>query len=256
MANDKGGADPDEMPTRPLLSAGAGATPPADGTPTWGGAAPRETVPTMPIVPARPAGSRRVGQLSPQERGIAAPRGLSGMTRNVRLTLVALSALLLVACCAASWGTASAIFPPPGAPVAAASSATLSAGSATSAAATASVTDQPTATLGGDATPTASVSPTDTPTPASPSPSPSSTPSPDPTPCPNPYCNPWGYNFTPGMVIYNPNLAFCSVFPCVSNFWGQFGYVVECNDLLFARDGGLPKTCRGHGGWYRTLYQH
>lgn len=263
MANDRGGADPDELPTQPVPNAGAGATPPAGVGPVPGNEPRGETAPTMPIVPVRPSGSRRVGQLSPQERGIAPPRGLSATTRNVRVTLVALSALLLVACCAASWGFASAIFQPPGGPVAAA--ATASSGSPTSSAAaateTASATDQPTATLGNGATPTdgGDATPTDTPTspPASPTDTPLPTPPPTATPRPNPYCNPWGYNFTLGQPIYNPNAAFCSVFPCVGNFWGQFGYVVECNDELFAHNGGAgAKTCRGNGGWYRNLYQH
>lgn len=186
--------------------------------------------------------------------------------------LIGLSVLLLAACCTLSWGAASAIFPPPGLPVASASTAVS--GSATSA------TDQPTIALGdtptaigGDSTPIPGDGPTDTPTtPPSPTLTPTSTPqptststaTPDPTPCPNP-CNPWGYNFTPGTVITSPPYPqFCSVFRCIgtppdySAFWSQSGFVVQCQDGLFSKDGNntLSGTCRKHNGYWRTLYQH
>lgn len=198
----------------------------------------------------------RLGPLSPQERGVAPPAGLSAMTRNVRITLIALGVLLLVACCTLSWGAVSAIFPQSGGPVAAASTSSSGSPTSSASAATSSAADQTTATpgdsatptlIGGDSSPTPGGSPTDTPTPTPPV----------ATPCPNPYCNPWGYNFTPGSLITNPpHPQFCGVFPCVKGFWNQFGYVVQCQNGLFAHNGGYPGTCKNNGGYSQTLYQH
>lgn len=72
-------------------------------------------------------------------------------------------------------------------------------------------------------------SPTLTPSPPKPSPTPppklpTPPPSPPPTPTPVPAQasgvngNPWGYNFTPGNVIYSPPGAFCIYFSCIGNF--------------------------------------
>ena len=203
------------------------------------------TAPTLPFFPPRP-NRPHLENLSPRERGVAMPRGLSGIPGKVRIALLALGVLLLVGCCVLSWGTVSALIPPPGGPIAIAS--TAASGSST-ASLTASATDQSTATDSG----TPSASPTRTPAPTS---TPRSTPT--PTPCPDPYNNPWGYNFcTPGTLIYNPPFpAFCSVFPCVGKFWSQSGYVVECRDGLFAHDGGFVTVCAKDGGYLRTLYQH
>lgn len=255
MTNEWGGADPDETPTQSASEAGPDVTQPEGGRPSPGYDPRDSTMPTIPIFPPRPAGPR-LGPLSPQERGIAPPHGLGGMTRNLRITLIALSVLLLGACCAASWGFASAFFPQPGAPVAAASTSTS--GSPTSADTGSNfATDQPSAAPGD--TPTVISGPTDTPgasptdTPTSPPPTATS----PPTPCPNPYCNPWGYNFIPGTLIYNPpNPQFCAVFPCINMFWRQVGYVVECKNGLFTHGGGFSGACSKNGGYYRTLYQH
>ena len=237
MANQQGGLGPDEPPAGPSPP-GSDATQPTDGGEPVPGYDPfYSTAPTIPALPSRP-GRRRLGPLSPRERGVAQPRGLSGMPRNVRITVVALGVLLLCGCCTLSWSTASAIFAPPGAPLVAFPTSPPNAPSAT-----ASDTDQSTATLldtptaiGGDTTPTPSAGPTD-------------------TPCPNPYCNPWGYNFSCCHRIDSPPSSFCSVFPCVNKFWSQAGYVVECSDGRFSHGGGFPRSCKGDGTYWRTLYQ-
>ena len=115
-------------------------------------------------------------------------------------------------------------------------------------------------------------SPTDTPTP---------TPSPTPTPTPAPIQqsaqqpvqqsqpveppakasgvngNPWGYNFTPGSLIYDPNSGFCSYFSCVTTFWKDTnGYVVECGNGKYSHSGGVKGACSEDGGVEATLYQH
>lgn len=208
-----------------------------------------DTAPTMPFLPPRPS-RPRLDALSPRERGVAVPRGLGAMSRNMRLIVITLSVLLLAGCCTLSWSAASAIFPPPGAPVA------LASGSPT-ASDTASATDQPTATdsgtptTGSDATPTPSVGPTSTPT------APPLTPT--AAPCPDPYNNPWGYNFCPGTLITGPTPnAFCSVFRCAYNY-SRFGpgYVVECADGRFSHGGGNVGACKLDGKKVlRPLYQH
>ena len=73
----------------------------------------------------------------------------------------------------------------------------------------------------------------------------------------NPYCNPWGYNFTPGNLIYSPPGDFCGYFPCIPSFWNSTnGYVVECNDGDFSHSGGRSGACSYHGGEMRPLYSH
>lgn len=68
--------------------------------------------------------------------------------------------------------------------------------------------------------------------------------------------NPWGYNFTPGRLIYSPPAQFCSYFNCVENFWNGHGYVVECNDDKFSYSGGTQYACTLYDGVKRTLYAH
>jgi hypothetical protein len=187
----------------------------------------------LPPRPPRP----HLENLSARERGVAMPHGLSGMSRNVRFILLALGVLVLVGCCTLSWSAVSALIPPPGVPIAASGSPTASA--------TASATDRSTATdnstpTGGDMTPTPTLPPQ---------------PTTSATPCPNPYCNPWRYNFSCCRRIYSPPTDFCSVFPCVSSFWSQLGYVVECYDSRFSHGGGSARPCKGYGGYLRTLYQ-
>jgi len=86
------------------------------------------------------------------------------------------------------------------------------------------------------------------------------TPKPRPTPTLRPtgvYGNPWGYDFSPGNLIYNPPGLFCDYFPCIASFWTTTnGYVVQCVDLTFSHSGGRTGVCSKHGGYYRTLYSH
>lgn len=84
------------------------------------------------------------------------------------------------------------------------------------------------------------------------------TPTVQPTPERGVNNNPWGYNFDPGQLIYNPPAQFCSYFKCVQNFYSSWahGYVVECNDSSFSRTGGTQSACARDGGVERTLYAH
>ncbi|MBX5452204.1 MAG: hypothetical protein IRZ24_19230 [Thermogemmatispora sp.] len=113
------------------------------------------------------------------------------------------------------------------------------------------------------ATPTRAPSPTPSPTPMprpqptpTPRPKPTPTPPPAPTPCPGVNCNPWGYNFEPGALIYSPPASFCAYFSCISNFWNGRGYVVECSDGMYSKSGGIRGACSYHGGVWRPLYAH
>jgi hypothetical protein len=77
-----------------------------------------------------------------------------------------------------------------------------------------------------------------------------------PTPCPGVNCNPWGYNFSPGKMIYTPPATFCSYFSCVHNFANGHGYVVKCKDTMYSKSGGIQGACSSHGGVQRPLYAH
>jgi len=81
-----------------------------------------------------------------------------------------------------------------------------------------------------------------------------------PTPCPGVNCNPWGYNFVPGNLIYDPPVDFCNYFACVPSFNQlhrmHMGYVVECNDGMYSQFLGRRVTCILHGGMLRPLYAH
>jgi len=83
---------------------------------------------------------------------------------------------------------------------------------------------------------------------------------PTPIPCPGVNCNPWGYNFTPGNLIYNPPTDFCNYFACVPYFnklhHTHTGYVVECNDGMYSQFVGRRETCILHSGILRPLYAH
>lgn len=69
--------------------------------------------------------------------------------------------------------------------------------------------------------------------------------------------NPWGYDFNPGSLIYNPNSGFCGYFSCVSTFWtATSGYVVECGNGEYSHSGGVRGACSRDGGVEATLYQH
>jgi hypothetical protein len=83
---------------------------------------------------------------------------------------------------------------------------------------------------------------------------------PTPTPCPGVNCNPWGYNFSAGKLIYYPPSNFCDYFNCISSFWGSDdpgdGYVVQCVDGTFSQSGGESGACSYHSGVSRPLYSH
>jgi hypothetical protein len=75
-------------------------------------------------------------------------------------------------------------------------------------------------------------------------------------PCADP-CNPWGYNFKSGKLIYSPPGAFCGYFNCIPSFWKSTnGYVEECSDATFSHSGGVQGSCSYHGGNWRPLYSH
>jgi hypothetical protein len=109
---------------------------------------------------------------------------------------------------------------------------------------------------------TSAPTPSPTPSPTLPSPSPTATPTavpppPQPTCIPGAVnCNPWGYNFSPGTLIYSPPGAFCSYSSCIGNFWNGRGHVMQCQDGMFSKSGGIQGSCSYHGGNWRALYSH
>lgn len=68
--------------------------------------------------------------------------------------------------------------------------------------------------------------------------------------------NPWGYDFDPGYLIYNPPSGFCGYFACIANFGNGRGYVVECKDQTYSKSGGIQGSCSRYGGNLRPLYSH
>jgi hypothetical protein len=143
------------------------------------------------------------------------------------------------------------------------------------------VQPSPTPTHQPVAKPTRKPKPKLTPTPTpKPSPTPTSTPMPTMTPTPTPIPtqppvqqpvqqqppittgvggNPWGYDFNPGSLIYNPNSEFCNgvYFSCVTTFWTSTnGYVVECGSGKYSHSGGVKGACSKNGSVQATLYQH
>ena len=114
------------------------------------------------------------------------------------------------------------------------------------------------------------IAPTDTPTPKptptatkAPPPTPIATQAPTQPPAPTPTSpptgvngNPWGYDFNPGNVIYNPPSAFCSYFTCIASFWNGKGYVVACSDGMYSKSGGRGGSCSRHGGDAQVVYSH
>jgi len=65
--------------------------------------------------------------------------------------------------------------------------------------------------------------------------------------------NQWGYNFGCCDIIHSPPSSFCSVFRCVTRFWGGTGWVAECGDGLYTRQGGVKGACTKHRGLWRSL---
>ncbi|HEX5548015.1 MAG TPA: hypothetical protein VFX24_11440, partial [Ktedonobacterales bacterium] len=99
---------------------------------------------------------------------------------------------------------------------------------------------------------------------ATPKPLPTSTPKPKPpTATPKPSCipgavkcNPWGYNYSGGNLIYDPDPGICPspYFSCIKSFWKGNGYVVECHDGDLSKSGGIRGSCSHHRGEWRPLY--
>ncbi len=120
------------------------------------------------------------------------------------------------------------------------------------------------AVLASTGAPTTAELPTHTPTSrptATPTPKPTAKPTAKPTPRPTQKPtgvngNPWGYDFTPGNLIYHPPAAFCDYFACISTFWNGQGYVMECQDGMYSKSGGRSGSCSHHGGNWRPLYSH
>jgi hypothetical protein len=132
-------------------------------------------------------------------------------------------------------------------------------------------TATPTATPMPTPTPRPTVRPTPTPMPTptyTPTPHPTARPTPRPTDPPAPTTapvqpvpthlnnNPWGYDFTPGSLIYAPPENFCEYFACIAAFGKSTGYVVECKDDIYATSGGKQGSCSQHRGEWRPLYSH
>jgi hypothetical protein len=65
--------------------------------------------------------------------------------------------------------------------------------------------------------------------------------------------NPWGYNFTSGHYIYSAPSGFSDYFACIGNFWNGNGYVMECEDGMYSKSGGIRGSCSYHGGNWRPL---
>jgi hypothetical protein len=113
--------------------------------------------------------------------------------------------------------------------------------------------------------PTVKLAPTSTPAPT-PTPTPTVEPQQIPTPppaSPVPTCNGtlvdgicYSFDPTGGVLVYNPAPDFCSYFSCIANFSKGRGYVVECNDGMFSKSGGIPGSCSRHNGNMRPIYQH
>jgi hypothetical protein len=114
--------------------------------------------------------------------------------------------------------------------------------------------------------PTATSIPTSTPIPAPtlapmPTPVPTATPT-QPVAAPTGINgNPWGFDFNPGAPIYGRYIpsSFCSYFSCIASFWQDgttTSYVVECQDGMYSRSGGLRGSCSRHGGDLAILYSH
>ncbi len=69
--------------------------------------------------------------------------------------------------------------------------------------------------------------------------------------------NPWGYDFNPGNLIYDPDSGFCNYFSCVSTFWQDTsGYVVECANGKYSHSGGVSGACSQDSGVSQILYSH
>jgi hypothetical protein len=117
-------------------------------------------------------------------------------------------------------------------------------------------TKAPTSTPKPTATPTSVPTIAPTPVPTQP-PTPTQAPVPTSPPVQGVNGNQWGYDFTPGNSIYDPNPGFCTVFACVSTFWTKTsGYVAECGNGKYTHSGGVSGACSRDGGVSQILYSH
>ena len=124
-------------------------------------------------------------------------------------------------------------------------------------ASTAKPTQVPTSTPTQVPTSVPTQAPTPTPKPIPPTPVPTQRPAPTQPPATGVNGNPWGYNFTPGNLIYQPAADFCGYFTCVSTFWTKTnGYVAACNNGDYTHSGGVSGACSRDGGIKQALYSH
>lgn len=66
--------------------------------------------------------------------------------------------------------------------------------------------------------------------------------------------NPWNYDFCGGSSrVTDPPSEFCLYFECIDNFWNGRGYVIQCNDNMFSKSGGIQGSCSYHQGNRRPL---
>lgn len=64
-----------------------------------------------------------------------------------------------------------------------------------------------------------------------------------------------GYNFTAGELVFEPAEGFCEDYRCAPEFASGSGYVVQCADGFFSREGGVRRACAQHGGVARALFE-
>lgn len=200
--------------------------------------APQSTPPVYPIpgnAPTLPAQWIHPTYAQPQQSPSLWQR-FSILSLNARIAVLGLSLIVVCACC--------------GIGIAATSAGNNTAGTSVQA------TDTPGHTILTSSSPAATATPTPKPT-ATPKPKPTATPKPKPTCIPGAVnCNPWGYNFNPGNLIYSVPSGFCGYFSCISTFFNGRGYVVQCQDGMFSKSGGIQGSCSHHGGDRRPLYSH
>lgn len=163
-----------------------------------------------------------------------------GMSRNAQILIAVGASLVLLMCSCCSCGVfANALN---SSNSTAASTATTGSSGQTAHLVSSVTATRPTPTA--TPKPTATALPTATPKPA-----------PKPTCIPGAVnCNPWGYRFSGGKLIYNPPGSFCSYFNCIASFWNGSGYVTQCQDGTYSKSGGRTGSCSKHGGDKRILF--
>jgi hypothetical protein len=224
------------------------------GQPGWGQQVPQHR-PSFYTQPTQQASGQfqqpPAGNFPPPRRPSGIWQWYTSRTKKVKLSIgcSAILALLLFSVCIGA-AVASVNLAPPSAPTPTTQANQAAIPVSPTASAFPTATPSPTLTTTPTATPTPhlALAPTHTPQPTPPPPT--------PTPCPGVNCNPWGYNFTPGNLIYHPPSKFCTYFNCIASFWSGKGYVEECQDSTYSLSGGIPGSCSHHGGNLRPLYSH